>query len=216
MTIADNQEPHFDEPEELVEDPLEALKLQAKQLGLTYHPSIGVDALRAKIANFLSDDPQDDDDTATVVSTIPSATDLAKDAGPEFTVAAHQETKGEKQQRLRRESLKLVRVIVTCMNPAKREWEGEIFSIGNNVIGTHKKFVPFNIDVGYHVPNIIFQHMKERECLIFYEGRDAQGNRARMHKKIKEFAIEVLPDLTTEELKSLAQRQAMANGTASA
>jgi hypothetical protein len=37
------------------------------------------------------------------------------------------------------------------------------------------------------------------------------GNTSRTGKLIKEFAIEVMPQLTSEELHDLAQRQAMSN-----
>ena len=45
---------------------------------------------------------------------------------------------------------------------------------------------------------------------MFYTATDARGNKVRKGKLIKEFAIEVLPPLTKEELEELARRQAMA------
>ena len=73
-----------------------------------------------------------------------------------------------------------------------------------------KKFVPFNADDGWHVPYVIYQQLKERQCQIFQTATDARGNKVRKGKLIKEFAIEVLPPLTKEELEELARRQAMA------
>ena len=78
------------------------------------------------------------------------------------------------------------------------------------VVGTFKKYVPFNADEGWHVPRIIYEQLKDRECQVFTTVRDSRGNSTRKGKLIKEFAIEVLPNLTEEEIKELAQRQAMA------
>ena len=111
---------------------------------------------------------------------------------------------------LQKSASELMRIRVTCMNPAKKEWEGEIFTVGNAVVGTFKKYVPFNADEGWHVPRIIYEQLKDRECQVFTTVRDSRGNSTRKGKLIKEFAIEVLPNLTEEEIKELAQRQAMA------
>ena len=108
------------------------------------------------------------------------------------------------------EATKLVRIRVTCMNPAKKEWEGEIITVGNAGVGTYKKYIPFNADEGWHVPNIIYQALQERQCQVFVSSKTKNGVTIRQGKLIKEFAIEVLPPLTEEELKDLAQRQAMA------
>ena len=96
------------------------------------------------------------------------------------------------------------------MNPNKKEWEGEIITAGNAGVGTFKKYIPFNADEGWHVPNIIYQVLKGRECQVFSTVTGPRGNKFRKGKLIKEFAIEVLPPLTEDELKDLAQRQAMA------
>lgn len=40
----------------------------------------------------------------------------------------------------------------------------------------------------------------DRECQVFVTIKDGRGNSVRRGKSIKEFAIEVLPQLTQEEL----------------
>ena len=59
----------------------------------------------------------------------------------------------------------------------------------------------------------INQQLLQRQCQVFYTKKDSKGNKSRVGKLIKEFSVEVLPPLTERELKDLAQRQAMANGT---
>lgn len=177
----------------LVQEELEMLKVRADRLGLKYHPSIGAEKLREKIAAALNNEPpQDDEQPPAGVTQVPV------------------ETEQQKRLRMKQEAEKLVRIRVTCMNPAKKEWEGEIFCVGNSAVGSFKKFVPYNADEGWHVPNIIYQMLKDKECQVFTTTRDQRGNNVRRGKLIKEFAIEVLPPLSEEELHDLAQRQAMA------
>lgn len=107
---------------------------------------------------------------------------------------------------------RLIRVVVSCMNPLKKEWEGEIFTVANSLVGTYKKFVPFNIDEGFHIPHIIYEQLKERMFQTFVSEKGPRGERIKRGKQVKEFAIQLLDPLTAEELKDLAQRQAMAAG----
>lgn len=182
---------------ELQEDELEVLKTRATQLGIKFHPAIGVDKLREKVAEFLSSDTKPDPEGDT-------------SAGPVPPVAGA-ETKAQLRTRQKREASELIRVRVACMNPNKREWEGEVFTVSNAVVGTFKKMVPF--DVEYHVPRFILNMIQQRRCQVFTTVKDSRGNKVRRGKLIKEFNVEILPALTEQELKDLAQRQAMANGT---
>lgn len=170
------------------QDELAALKARADMLGLTYHPSIGVEKLREKVNAALA----------------PPAEESKPEAAGEESIAA-------RNSRLKKEASKLVRIRVTCMNPAKKEWEGEIFSIGNSIVGSFTKYVPFNTEEGWHVPAMMLQMIQDRQCQVFYTVSDSRGNKTRKGKLIKEFSVEVLPPLTAEELHELAQRQAMSN-----
>jgi hypothetical protein len=178
-----------------VPDELTVLKARATTMGINFHPSIGVDKLREKIQASLDNKPDPDEQ--------------ASSAAVASTPAAVVESDNAKRLRLKQEALRLVRIRVTCMNPAKKEWEGEIFTSGNAVIGSVKKFVPFNADEGWHVPHCIYQVMKDRMCQVFVNGKSRDGVTVRQGKMIKEFAIEVLPQLTKDELDELARRQAM-------
>lgn len=170
------------------QDELAVLKSRADLIGLSYHPSIGAEKLKQKIEEHLSE--------------------TAKDEPVEEV--KKEETESQRRARKRAEATKLVRIRVTCMNPAKNEWEGEIFTAGNSLVGTFKKFVPFNAEEGWHVPYMIYKQIVNRQCQIFTSVRDSRGNTSRRSKLIKEFAVEVLDPLTKEELAELARRQAMA------
>ena len=181
------------EETEVVTDELTVLKARADKLGISYHPSIKLEKLRAKVKEFLADDVEvDAEDEAPVAAT------------------KEKETANQLRVRKRKEANALVRVRVACMNPNKKEWDGEIITTGNSAVGTIKKYVPFNAEDGYHVPRMIYEQLLQRQCQVFYTHKDSKGNKSRKGKLIKEFSIELLPPLTAGELKDLAQRQAMA------
>ena len=182
------------EQEEVLEipDELTTLKARAEQLGISFHPSIKLEKLRDKINAKLEGDAEEEEE-GVVAAGVPKG-----------------ETQSELRLRKRKEASELVRIRVTCMNPAKKEWDGEILSAGNSAVGTFKKYVPFNNEDGWHVPRIIYNQLLERKCQIFVTDKDGRGNKVRKGKMIREFAIEVLPQLTAAELRDLAQRQAMA------
>ena len=190
----DNQE--LDEAAQLAAAELENLKVRADKLGVKFHPSISADKLREKIKAAQAEGEGE----------IPEKPQAKQATGTD------EESPGAKKVRLKREGLKLVRVRITCMNPTKKEWEGEIFTVSNNSVGTVKRYVPYNLEDGWHVEQILLNQLRERQCQIFVTEKDSRGNKIRKGKLIREFAIEVLDPLTEEELHDLAQRQAMAKG----
>lgn len=163
---------------------LDNLKARADMMGVGYHPKIGLEKLKAKVNDAMSDVSKEDEEPV-------------------------EETTRQKNGRLRKEASRLVRINVTCMNPSMKDHEGAVYTISNGVVGTHKKYVPFNSD--WHVPTIIYKHMKERKCLIFHNGKGPRGEKIKVKKIINELAIELLSPLTISEIKDLATQQAMAN-----
>lgn len=172
---------------DLVQEELPALKARADVLGVKYHPNISAEKLRERINEHL-EAPEEEEK-------------------PAKTETTGTESAAQKRARLRKEALALIRIRVTCMNPHKSEWEGEIFTAGNSLVGTHKKYVPFNATDGWHVPRIIYHMIRDRKCQVFYNER-VNGRNVRKGKLINEFAIEVLPPLTQAEIDELARRQA--------
>ena len=193
MSDTDNAESQF--PDELT-----TLKARADLMNVNYHPSIGVDKLREKVAAAQAGAKQDEGPAASQTST-----------KADEPVA---ETLAQRRFRVKREATRLVRVNVTCMNPNKKEHDGELLTVSNSMVGTLKLYLPFNTD--WHIPQMVLNAMRERRCQVFYTVKQKDGVAMRKGKLIPEFAINVLPDLTEQELKALAQRQAMAAGTAEA
>lgn len=183
---------------------LEDLKERATKLGIKFHPMIGEDKLREKVAEAMT--RLDGENTP--------ASEGSDEVAAISAYVAPKETKAQQAYRLKSEASELIRVRVTNMNPNKREWEGEIFTAANSVVGTFRKFVPFNVP--WHVPRIILEQLRQRQFQHFTTEVDRRGNKVRRGRLIAEFAIEELSPLSEKELKELAQRQAMAAGTSAA
>jgi hypothetical protein len=194
-----------------VPDELTTLKERADLMGIPYHPNIGVDKLRAKVAAAIDGTPQPTEPVEPIEPEDAADIMLVTGAPNQRPVAAAvvEETPNQRRLRLKKDATALVRIKLSCMNPAKKEWEGEIFTAGNSLIGSVKKFVPFNADEGWHVPRIIFNVIRDRMCQVFITIKDAKGNSVRKGKLIREFNVEVLPNLTEVELAELATQQAM-------
>lgn len=174
-------------------DELQSLKDRADLMGLSYHPSIGVEKLREKVNAAIAGKPP-----------------VVADSAPRPVAQPVEETENERNNRMRQEQLALVRIRLTCMDPAKAEHDGEILTVGNSLVGAITKYIPYNADEGWHVPQIMLDTLLEKQTQIFVTTKARNGVTVRQGKLIKTYAIEILPPLTPEELKDLAQRQAMA------
>lgn len=158
-------------------DELTLLKERADLMGIKYHPSIGVEKLREKVNGVLN---------------------------PETPV---EETSTQFKMRKIQEANKLVRIRVTCMDPNKKGWKGDFFTIMNPMIGTVKKYVPFNTI--WHVPTVILKQLKRKKRQEFYEVEAKHGMKIKRARMVPMFAIEELPALTKKELEELARKQAL-------
>jgi len=172
---------------------LDALKERATLMGMKFHPSIGLETLKDKVAAKLA-----------VKEEKPEPVQVSKP-----TPVAKPVPVLSKHEKIRRAATRLIRIRITCMNPNKREWPGEMISARNRYTGTVKKYIPFNAENGWHVPWIIYQRLKDKKCQVFVSKRDKLGNDIKTGKLVNEFSIEVLPPLTGKEREVLkAQQQA--------
>lgn len=181
MTMTEDvQEPKAEE----TKDELSLLKQRADLLGISYSNNIGVQKLKERI------------DEAT------------KNEEPEVKEEEVQNELTERQKYIN-EATKLVRLRITNNNPAKREMPGEIFTVANGVIGTIRKYIPYDhtSEVGYHVPNVIYKMLKRKTYNSIVSRRNEQGVPIKESVVRKEFNLEVLDPLTKEELEKLAQDQ---------
>ena len=210
---------------------LDELKTEADRLGIAYYKTITAEKLEGKIAQFKStlgemeteeiememeteeiemEMETEEIEKEIVVEEIEK--EIVVEEKPKTIPVKKVETAAAKKIRMRNEAIKLVRVRLTCMNPAKKNWPGEIFSVSNKILGTIKKYIPYDTtEDGYHVPHVIYEHLKDRQYQTFIRRKLANGQTAVTGKLVKEFSIEILPSLTQKELDKLATQQAMAN-----
>lgn len=189
-------------------DELAMLKSRAKMMGITFSNNISVETLREKIQAKMDGDAEG----ATKTPDAPVVDDASN---AEQSVKPAASTAKEKKKTLRNfmieENMKLVRIRVTNLDPKKKELHGEFFTIANDFLGTVTKFVPYGeaTDNGYHVPYCIYKMLKNRKFLSIRTFKDRQNsNQIRIEQRwANEFALEVLPQLTPDELAKLAAAQ---------
>lgn len=179
---------------------LTMLKERARLMGIVFSNNIGPDALKAKINAKLAGEA---DPEAGQSQTNPLA--AAGEPEPEAPVV-----KKTLNQLMYETQMKLVRVRITNMDPRKASLSGEIFTVANEYVGTVRKFIPYGeaTEDGYHIPQILYDNLKEREFLNIRTVKDKKTGVPMVTSSMaKEFAIEVLEPLTQEELKQLATAQ---------
>lgn len=107
----------------------------------------------------------------------------------------------------RKEALRLIRVNVTVNCPTMQQRDGEIYTVSNRLVNV-RKLVLFNTPEGYHIPNILYEHLLNCEFTQTYlEPRRGGGEPIRRTRKARMYNIEVLPPLTPEQLKQMATAQ---------
>ena len=195
---------------------LDMLKNRARLMGIVFSNSIGLASLKVKINAKLDGEakqaaaaeiePDEDDEEDEVVETQTKVVPKAEPVAPKV--------KKTPRQVMYEEQMKLVRLRITNLNPAKKDLPGEIFTVANKILGAVKKFVPYGeaTENGYHVPVFIYNQLKEREFQNIKTRKDSRGRVIVETGMAREFAIEVLPPLTELELAKLAAAQAAAKG----
>lgn len=198
---------------------------RARLMGLTVSNNIGLDTLRKKI----EDHQAAKDAAAAAPADVPATGDVEGAAtetptkvnplAPIGSVASQPAQVKARPQSLRQmlmaEQLKLVRVRIQNLDDKKKDLPGEIFTVANEYIGTVRKYIPYGeaSDDGYHIPFCIYTMLKDRKFLSIRTGKGKNGTPKVETRWSREFAIEVLPPLTPEELERLAQAQIAAGST---
>lgn len=188
-------------------DEMFSLKARARLMGIQFSNNIGLEALRLKINAKLAELEPEEDEPAVAETVV---------AAP---VAEKPKTRAQLEMEMRAklmaEATKLVRLRITNLNPNKRDLPGEIFTVANEFIGTISKYIPFGAvtDDGYHVPYCLYEMMRDKQFVNLRTTKGRNGQDKVEDGWAKEFALEVLPQLTPQELERLRNAQAAANNT---
>lgn len=170
------------------QDERAALEARAKVLNISYHTNISTEKLRERVNAAISGTRDQDSERP------------AKD---ESDVA--------RRSRLKKKASRLIRVRIHCNDPAKKDWPGEYITVGNNAVGTYRKYVPYNQDEPFHLPEIIVNALREKRVQVFATKKSKNGIPVRESKSIAAYAIEIVQPLTEEELAQLANSQMARN-----
>ena len=177
-------------------DELSVLKQRATMMGIQFSNNIGLETLRKKIEDKM--EGRADSDAAPQINPLAGET------------TAQPVKRKTLRQKLYDEQMKLVRIRVTNLDPKKKDLPGEVITVANEHLGTVRKFVPFGevTDDGYHVPYCIYRFMEKRKFLNIRIVKDRRTGVERVESNwVKEFALEVLPQLTPQQIANLRTAQ---------
>lgn len=178
-------------------DELSLLKQRASLMGIKYSNNISIEKLRERINGKLVEEEQEEKTATSIAKTV---------EGKALTL----------RQKLIKDNMRLIRLRITNLDPKKKDLPGEIITVANEYLGTVRKFVPFGetTENGYHVPYCIYTLLRARKFLNIRTFKDRQnpGQIKIEQSWSPEFALDVLPPLTQEELDKLATAQSAAGG----
>jgi len=175
-----------------LQDEKSMLLQKCKVMGISVSNNSSVETLRKKIAEKLSGEAAQTPDPAPMA-------DPKEPVMPVLT----------KRQRIYNDAMKLVRCRITNLDPKKKDLPGEIFTVCNKYLGTVKRYIPYGelTDEGWHIPNVIYQMLKEKRFLQIRTTRTRDGREKVEQAMALEFSLEVLPPLTQAEIDKLAVAQ---------
>lgn len=165
------------------------LRDKLKDLGYSSSPNASLDTLKEKYETALSEQ---------------------KEAAAETPV----ESTAEMRNRVRREALKLVRVRIKNVNPSKKDLPGEIYTVANSLIGKQTKYIPYDeAGESYHIPMCIYNLLNSKTFLQVRTYKDPDTKETKVASShVPEFVLEILPQLTKDELHDLAAKQEARSG----
>ena len=187
-------------------DELTFLKERAKVMGISFSNNISLETLRKRIADKMEgkDGPE--------VNPLAGDSEIAAITAAPKKLDAKQNALALRKM-MQRDQMKLVRVRITNMDPKKKDLPGEIWTVSNEYLGNVRKMIPYGeqTDEGFHIPYCLFRLLQSKRFLHIRTVKDHVTGLERQEKQwVKEFSLDVLPDLTKEELARLAAAQAAA------
>ena len=112
---------------------------------------------------------------------------------------------------LEQKCMHLKRIIVTPNDPEMSGHAGQIFTVVVSAVNggkAIKKYVPFNNEEGWHVPQVILNQIEQGEMQKFKTVTMPNGEKQLEPYITKKFNVRILDPLTKEELERLAASQA--------
>ena len=170
------------------------IKQELADNGVTLHHKTGTKKLASTLAQVRTKEYKED----------PKTPDLT---GPSEAAKAAKAKHLAAMQTPEKRAMKLTRVVVTPNDPTMVNYPGLIFSVGASGLNNGrmvKKFVPFNNEEGWHVPQIILNQIENGQMQKFKTVTRANGEKVLEPYLTKKFNVRILDPLTPEELKEVA------------
>jgi len=167
-----------------------ALKKEADSFGIKYHPASGISKVREAIQEH----------KRKVSSADNMSFKPEKIMSPAETAKMYKKILRDKQSRL-------IRCIVHNNDDNETDLVGDVIKAGNDVVGSIQKFIPFDNEEGYHIPQILLDTMRDKTCQKWKTVKKASGETVKEPFNVPKYTITVLPDLTEHELTALADKQ---------
>ncbi len=183
---------------------IEALKEKCDEYGITYAPQAG----ESKLQQLLDAYYKEQEELSGMQNNVTTAD--VDETEEETSTDEKPLTKAELYEQVKREATKLIRVRITCMDPAFKKRKSDLFKVSNKAIGIVGRCVQFD-GKPTHVEQVILDVMRAKRFQMFEEEtvQTAFGPRkVKKGRQVPSFAIEVLSPLTEKELKELAADQA--------
>lgn len=185
----------------------EEIKQELQDYGVKVHHKTGT----AKLAELLAGVREN---PSAVTQDIPNqeSTDRPYEGGnPTASKAAIEAATKHFERDPEKEAMKLIRIVVTPNDPLMSSYPGLIFTVGASGLNKGrmiKKFVPFNNEEGWHVPQIILNQIEHAQMQKFKTVTMPNGEKQLEPYITKKFNVRVLSPLTKKELDRLAASQA--------
>lgn len=202
---------------------IEDVRKAATEMGVTYSGNSGMNSLKKKIIEKLNEK-----DNQELNNLVAPTTETVKPVVPEpvKNIIKRQPHMGElalmdpnkitdislRRAVVRARCMKLTRIRITNLNPNDSALQGDLLTVQNKYVKV-TRFIPYHTpgedNEGYHVEQIILDHLKNQK---FAMRKEIKNNKigVKQYKTVltPKYSIEILPPLTKEELKNLADHQA--------
>jgi hypothetical protein len=212
-------------------DSITDLRKVAKDLEIPHSGNTGLDTLREKIMKVLEDrivsNPNSRDEFSSSfgglddmfgedgLDEIEVAKPIPKKKGPSVSQMLKMDPSEIEDVALRRnviraQALRMVRVRIQNVDPADSVLDGGIITILNKYTSKVSKYVPYGEESegGYHIPWMLYEHLRDWKFPLRKEVKGGQfGVKTYKTTMVNKFKIDILPMLTMDELKELANHQ---------
>ena len=191
----------------------EEIRQELTDNGVTLHHKTGTKKLASTLADVRSKEYKEDPKESELETTGVVKHRSLSGSTPESRAAKEKHIAGINHLTAEQAAMKLVRVVVTPNDPIMVNYPGLIFTVGVSGINNGrmiKKFVPFSNEEGWHVPTIILRQIESAEMQKFKTVTRPDGEKVLEPYLTKKFNVQILPDLTPGEIKTLADQQAAA------